>query len=85
MQTETKSTILQRPGFNSRQKQWCGFFLLATESRQALRPKQPHIQRALGAVTPEVKQQEREAILPLPQYVFTTWCFIKKEILLRSA
>jgi hypothetical protein len=62
------------------------FLLFATASRLALGPTQPTVWGSYQGVNltshfhllPGLRK--RGAILPLPQYVFMTWCLIKQEM-----
>jgi len=51
----------ERPGFDSRRGWGTDFFFFVTVSRPTLRPNQPPIQRAQGALSPLVKRLRREA------------------------
>jgi hypothetical protein len=62
-------------GFDSRRG--LGIFIFTIMSRMALGPTQPPIQWVPGALSLGVKRPGREAIPPLPQYVFMAWCLVK--------
>jgi hypothetical protein len=65
-----------RLGFNSSRNN-DGIFFFATTSRPALGTTQPPKEWLPGALSHWVKRRGREAMSPLPQYVFMPWCLVK--------